>query len=236
MTPTEQEKQWLKDYLYQALTYRETFDEVYDHILLALENKEAQPFFESTVYQIIDEDFGGSINMLNMEVDCKATTNREVRAQYRRIFADWFISPLIAYTVAMFALLFFVISLNNRKIGIVIAVASFLTGVLLPIILISIRSFKIGRAYGDTKESIRDESFRWLIYGFFLTSMFVLGPISSFIRIILKVSFHYHSAKEFGGSIPSHVLTVINLMILIIHFLSLVKLYRNEFKTQMISN
>jgi hypothetical protein len=44
MKPTEQEKQWLKEYLYQALTYRETFDEVYDHILLALEHKEAQLF------------------------------------------------------------------------------------------------------------------------------------------------------------------------------------------------
>jgi hypothetical protein len=176
MKPTEQEKQWLKEYLYQALTYRETFDEVYDHILLALEHKEAQPFFESTVYQIIDEDFGGSINMLNMEVECQITTNSEVKSQY----------------------------------------------------------WKIGRVYGDTKESIRDRAFRWLIYGFFLVSMFVLRPIFSFLNFIMMHSFHYQSPKAYGNSIPGHILSTMGLMIIIIHFLSLVKLYRDEFKTQMI--
>lgn len=234
MTPTPEEKQWLRDYLYQALTYRETFDEVYDHILVALEHKEAQPFFETTVYQIIDEDFGGSINMLNMEVECQITTSSEVKSQYWNIMASWFTSPLIAYTIAIFSVLFFAISLNNFKVSIAIAVASFLIGVVLPIVLISIRSFKIGRTYGDTKESIRDRAFRWLIYGFFLVNMFVLSPIFKFLNFIVMHTFHYQSAKAYGSSIPGHILATIGLIIVILHFLSLVKLYRDEFKTQMI--
>lgn len=235
MIPTSEEKQWLKDYLYQALTYRETFDEVYDHILLALEHKEAQPFFESTVYQIIDEDFGGSINMLNMEVDCKGTTNREVKVQYWLMVASWFKRPLIAYTVMIFGLMFFAISLNIRVIKIGIALFALLVVIVLPIILISVRSFKMGRVYGDTKESIRDSAFRWLIYGFFLTSLVVIRPVFKLMNFIVMHVFHYPSAKALENSIPGHILATISFMIFIIHFLSLVKLYREEFKTQMIA-
>jgi hypothetical protein len=236
MKPTTEEKQWLQEYLYQALSYRETYAEVYDHILLALEDRPAREFFASTVNDIIEEDFGGSINMLNMETECKVTTNSEVKSQYWHIVGGWFTTPLIAYTVVIFALLFFALSLNNFKIKMAIGIASFLVGVLLPIILISVRSFKIGRTYGDTKECIRDRAFRWLIYGFFLVSMFVLGPVSNFLKVIMMHAFHYHSDKEFGVSISGHILTATNLMIVIIHFLSLVKLYRDEFKTGMITN
>ena len=46
MTPTNQQQQWLKDYLRAVLTYRETYEEVYDHVLLALEDKSKDDFFE----------------------------------------------------------------------------------------------------------------------------------------------------------------------------------------------
>jgi hypothetical protein len=236
MEPTEQAKQWLKEYLYQALTYRETFDEVYDHMLLALEHQEAPPSSESTVYQIIDEDFGGSVDMLNMEVDCKDTTNREVKLQYWYMVASWFKRPLIAYTVMIFGLMFFAISLNIKVIKIGIALFGLLVVIVLPIILISVRSFKMGRVYGDTKESIRDSAFRWLIYGFFLTSLVIIRPVFKFLNSIVMHIFHYQSNKVLENSIPGHILATISFMIFIIHFLSLVKLYRDEFKTQMIVN
>ena len=38
MKPSQQQQQWLKEYLYQVIKYRETYLEVYDHVLTALEN------------------------------------------------------------------------------------------------------------------------------------------------------------------------------------------------------
>lgn len=107
MKPTEQEKQWLQDYLYQSLSYRETYSEVYDHILLALEDRPAREFFASTVNDIIEEDFGGSINMLNMEVECTYTVKEDIISQYRNNINRWFKFPLIIYTTATFFSLYY---------------------------------------------------------------------------------------------------------------------------------
>lgn len=230
MTPTPEQKQWLKEYLYEALSYRETYDEVYDHILLALENKPAQEFFESNVYQIIDEDFGGSINMLNMEVDCKTVTDKEVKTQYWRTFISWFTTPLVAYTAAIFVFLFLISGIKSFAVAIGMTVIIGLIGLVLPIILISIRSFRIGRKYGDTKASIRDSAFRWLIYGFFLVSWFILGPAFKFLTFLLMHLFTHPPLNFY----ISRALGTMSSMIIIIHFFTLVKLYRDEFKTQMI--
>lgn len=46
MRPSQQQKLWLQDYLRQVLTYRETYEEVYDHVLVALEDKPEQQFLK----------------------------------------------------------------------------------------------------------------------------------------------------------------------------------------------
>jgi hypothetical protein len=172
--------------------------------------------------------------MLNMEIDCKAATDREVKMQYWRTVGSWFTRPLFIYTTVICALLFFAISLNNFIITIVIIGIGFLVGTVLPLLLIFARRFKIGRIYGDPKESIRDSGFKWLIYGYFLVSWLILRPIFKFLNFLFMHTFHYSSTKTYGVSIIGHTMATISFMIVIIHFLTLVKLYRDEFKTQMV--
>ncbi|MCC8423937.1 hypothetical protein [Mucilaginibacter sp. UR6-11] len=233
MKPTAQEKQWLQEYLYQALTYRETYDEVYDHILLALEHKEAQPFFESTVYQIIDEDFGGSINMLNMEVDCRSAVDAEVKAQYWHNAIEWLKPPLLGYTIVILAIIFF---LQRSRYALIAQGIFALIVIFVPVILISIRSFSLGKKYGDTKASIRDSGFRWLIYGFFIINMVLLRPIVILISFILQEMLGYPTKEAYLHSNFALFIGTTISMIWVIHLFSLVKLYRDEFKTGMVTS
>ncbi|MFD2866016.1 hypothetical protein [Mucilaginibacter antarcticus] len=46
---TAAEKLWLKDYLYQIMEYRETYEEVYDHMVLAVAEAPEEKHFESVV-------------------------------------------------------------------------------------------------------------------------------------------------------------------------------------------
>lgn len=233
MKPTPQEKQWLQEYLYQALSYRETYAEVYDHILLALEDRPAREFFASTVYDIIDEDFGGSINMLNMEIDCKSTVDAEVKAEYWRNAITWLKPPLIGYTIAIWVIIF---CLPRGRYTFIVQGVLFLIVVFVPVIIISIRGFRIGKKYGDTKESIRDSGFRWLIYGFFLINIFLLRPIVGLISFILQQMLGYSTKEAYMHSPIALFVGTIGTMIWIIHLFSLVKVYRDEFKTGMVTN
>jgi hypothetical protein len=228
MLPTEQEKQWLKDYLYEALTYRETFDEVYDHILLALEHKKAEPFFEGTVFKIIDEDFGGSTNMLNMEVDCKSTTNREFKAAYFRTLFSWLKPPRLVYTVVFFYAVIFIAFINkNKAVGLGLIIFLILISIIIPLVFLVLRSFK-------SKPSIKDSAFKRLVWGFFLADMFIIGPVFKLLNSFLTMALYHKAPKAYPHNPVNYVFFSIGSVIVIIHVLTLIKIYRDEFKTKMI--
>lgn len=228
MTPTLEEKLWLRDYLYQALSYRETFDEVYDHILLALENRSAQPYFESTVYKIIDEDFGGSINMLNMEVECQRTIEKELQTQYWQTYFSWLKLPHAAYLLIIGSALFFSSSFNNLIFDLILVVIA-----CLPLVLIVVRKISIRLIFHDKKTSIRDSAFKWLVYWYIIIRILIINPVARLLSFVLRHLFNYSTAA-WVHSMPARFLGTFFFMITVIHILTLFELYREEFKTEMI--
>lgn len=232
MTPTSEEKQWLRDYLYEALSYRETFDEVYDHILLALEHASAQPFFESTVYKIIDEDFGGSINMLNMEVECERTTRKEVNAQYWQTFFSWAKPPRVIFILLVIGATYF-IRVKTLTGAVIMLVVMLLIG-LVPLITVAVRKLTVRFVNHDKKTSIRDSAFKWLAYWYIIISIFAGRTITRIIDFCLRHLFKYPSADVYQNSFPNHLLSSVFFAIAIIHMLTLIELFRDEYKTKMI--
>jgi hypothetical protein len=228
MTPTDQEKEWLRDYLYQAFTYRETFNEAYDHILMALEHKERKPFFESNVFEILDEDFGGSTNMLNMEIDCKSMINREFKAQYFRTLLSWLKLPRLVYTVGFFSAILFIAFINtNKVVGLSFIIFLILISIIIPLVFLVLRSFK-------SKPSIKDSAFKWLVWGFFLADMFIIGPVFKLLNSLLTMALYHKIPKAYPNNPVNYVFFSIGSVIVIIHVLTLIKIYRDEFKTKMI--
>ncbi len=107
MKPTSEQKQWLKDYLHKVMTYRETYEEVYDHMLLSIENHPAKEYFATVVVDIVENDFGGIDGLAELEENCRQAVEANTWAQYRLDFNRWFTSPLAIVTCMVFAFLFY---------------------------------------------------------------------------------------------------------------------------------
>ncbi|HWZ35581.1 MAG TPA: hypothetical protein VNW51_05440 [Mucilaginibacter sp.] len=161
MTPTPQEKQWLRDYLYQTMQYRETFEEVYDHVLLALEEEPEHEFFETAVMNIIDRDFG-AYGLQALEENCRQAVEDMATAQFINDFKSWFITPLVIVTASLFGSLIY-LELSPLKTGVALC-AFFAILLILPVIICSVRGARLGYEFGETKESIKDAIFRRLAF------------------------------------------------------------------------
>lgn len=178
MTPSEQQKLWLKDYLYQTMQYRETYEEVYDHMLLAVENHPEQQYFATTVLELLEKDFGGNNGLLALEENCRQAVEVNAKAQFRNDFKRWFTTPMVIITAAMFMGLYYLQLPNVKTHGALLWLFAAL--LILPTIICSIRATKLGYKYGDNKASIKDDVFRRLaftsgraLWKFIITSQFV---------------------------------------------------------------
>ncbi|RZA03328.1 MAG: hypothetical protein EOP47_03220 [Sphingobacteriaceae bacterium] len=230
MIPTIKEKQWLQEYLYKALRYRETYNEIYDHILTALEHEPAANFFETTVSNVIEKEFGGSNNMIYMEVKSKRLVNMEIKTQYRRKFADWFKLPLVAYTLTIAAFNFYFWGSKSPVLGIM-GLIFFIA----PLILMLLRRVIARFKYDSHKASIRDGAFDWLVYRYSLIRMFLLWPVVNMIfyvfKTVLKTAFHISDSELLSNLAFRSIETGI-FMLFIISNLAIIQMYIHEFKTQ----
>jgi hypothetical protein len=112
MKPNQKQKLWLQSYLGAVLKYRETYEEVYDHVLLALENRHQEKFFEGTVNAIINEDFGGVNGLFAMERNCE---NAMVK-QYWRLFSSYLKLPYLICIAVISVILAYIAVYVNGKI------------------------------------------------------------------------------------------------------------------------
>jgi hypothetical protein len=229
MKPKPEEKQWLQEYLHQVMTYRETYAEIYDHILQALENKPEQKFFASTVNNVISDDFGDYDTLHSMEENCRDLIVIKVKKQYWFNLRQWVKFPGIIYTTIVF------ICFNYIFIhSILMAVVLFLFVFFAPVILIMIIGLKPGYIFERKKESIKTPAFRKVVYQiirlyFFCTVIFF--PILASIRKII-----FHPALNFGVPIPRSCLFSIVGTFFVVHALSLIKTYKFNFNTSIIDN
>lgn len=217
MKPDQQQKLWLQDYLRQVLTYRETYEEVYDHILLALEDRPGQQFFETTINDIVNADFGGMNGLMRLEESCKSNIVKQVRQRYWYYFMMWLKFPRIIFTVPAFLLIYYGII---HKHGILIFIL-FSTMIITAICLLSIRAFKTGYVFGEKKEALRDTIFRKIAY----------RPI--FVMLLSNLlPFRY---IHFGhNNTLAPFVWAACIIALAIHIICFLKLYKDEFAISII--
>ncbi|MCJ8210198.1 hypothetical protein MUY27_10790 [Mucilaginibacter sp. RS28] len=86
MNITAEQKQNLYHYLDEVFTYRETLNEVYDHILSAAEQYQGDLSFQDTVNYIIKSDFGGSNKFKDLEKSYQSAAKEDVWNQFKALF------------------------------------------------------------------------------------------------------------------------------------------------------
>jgi hypothetical protein len=107
MKLTEQEDQFVKQYLSKILKYRETYDELYDHIVTALSHKTSITSFEQSVYDIVTDDFGGYDNLMKLEKASKKVAVKDTIGLFLIYFTGYFKFPKLVYTVAGIVMIYY---------------------------------------------------------------------------------------------------------------------------------
>nr|MBC7613245.1 hypothetical protein [Pseudopedobacter sp.] len=110
MKPNQNEKAWLDKLVYQNVKYNETYYEVIDHVISALENeKDENITFHQKLNQIWDEDFGGYENLPFLEKQREKEVNKQIAKRRLEIFKSYFKLPLIIGTFT-FSIAFYFVS------------------------------------------------------------------------------------------------------------------------------
>jgi len=216
MKPTLQQEKILKTYLSDILKYKETIDEVYDHVLSAVENRAENISFQDAVNQVLNNDFGGGKNLVKMEEQRLRDVTWEGFFQIVRYIKADFKFPNILYTIILFGSTFyFTLQINTPKHQFVYF---YLFSTLIYMCLIWIRKFFVGYYTGDTKSSINDVIIVRISYPSTWLFLIFVSPLT-------------YKSKLYTFLITDHPEVFAGIITLYFLYLSaIIKICRDEFK------
>jgi hypothetical protein len=220
MKPTQQQKQWLKDYLYQVMNYRETCEEVYDHILTALEDKPEQKYFESAVNEVIVCEFGGHNGLLEMEENCRKAGVEDIVKAYRSYFYEFFKFPGIIFTLMILLIQHFYFSRH------VVMPFVWIGLIFLQVALFTARKMVNRYKFKNTKTSFKDKFLARAIYKpvcYLYLFNLVRAMIFSFAYTI------FHHKLNANLILVNHIFSLIANTIFIVHSIAYFRLYKDDF-------
>ncbi len=207
----------LNKFLNEELVYRETYNEMRDHILSALEQYPENAPFKSALHDIINMQFRGTAGLRAIERQYKRSAVTEMRNRYFAHIMDMFKFPSVIYLVVVSIAAFFFfkyISANTlAHIGVFIIVAGF------PGIINGIRYIRTGYHYGTTKRSAADDGYRFLKY---------FPGVIYVVFMFLLWGMHFQATNLFNSLNPG-VATVV-FMGYFLHAVAFFKMYKEEFK------
>lgn len=217
MKPTAQQDILLRKYLREVLRYRETYEEVYDHVLTALEHNTYAGTLEEAVNQILREDFGGYNQLNKMESKARSAALTEGVNRYLHFFFDCFRLPALPYTLGFTVLVYFTLA----RVRLQPAMFMLLFGVIIltPAILSLRRFYVVGYLFKDTKRSIRDDIF----------ARISMVPTRLFVFLGIAICINISKGRDMWAHATPTVLTLLYVLSAI-YLRSLIKLYRDEFK------
>jgi hypothetical protein len=214
MKPTEQQLKVLQDYLHKTLTYRETYEEIYDHILSAIEHQPNNISFENAINNIINDDFGNPKNLLKIEKANKNALVKETISAYMKYWGYYFKLPGVLYTL-VFALLSYYF-FSQMRFQPVAFFGVFTLVVLYPGLIWFLRLYHTGYVLGTTQKSAKDKLFENMAG---LPGRICLVPI-----MVINLS----NYKIWDSN--NYYLITIFFVLGITYNVALYKLYRSEFK------
>jgi hypothetical protein len=218
MKLTQNDIQFLNRFLNEELEYRETFNEMQDHILSALESYPENETFESALQQVLDKHFSGTAGLHAIEIQYRSRTILDMRNRYFKHVIAMFTLPNVIYTAvigfAAYSLLNY-LSFNKTWY-----LSVFFIVIGMPGIINGIRYISSGYYSRTTKRSIADDGFRRLKYA--PGMLFTLFMAYHFCFLNEKPSDLIYILKPGAASVV--------FMFYFLHATSLFKMYKEEFK------
>jgi hypothetical protein len=157
MKPSGQQIQTLKDYLNQTLVYREAYEEIYDHILSALEHQEDNTPYQDAINNIICNDFGSPKNLLNIEKGIKNALVKDAVRNYFAYLSAYFKFPGMIYTVTVALLTYYFFW--TAKLSSMATFGIFAVLVAAPCVIWVMRLYNTGYILDTIRKSAKDKLF-----------------------------------------------------------------------------
>lgn len=217
MKPTLKQEEILKKYLSDILTYRETIDEVYDHVLSAVEEKPENERFQDAVNDVLNYDFGGGTGLVEVERSHRKTSFWELLHQlFGYIKADFKFPNILFTTLTVFACYYF--TTHVKIIVNTTLILAFPLGTTMLFALSWIRIFFVGYYTGDKRKSVRDVNIRKIISPCYWMLMLFCTLIP------LKLKFYQFIIIEYP------IVFTIFLTGYLLYFLAVIRICVDEFK------
>lgn len=212
----------LKALVSDMVDYHETYQELYDHILTALEKKDQNIEFLDAVDAIVDEDFGSYECLFKTEDERLKIVSGQIIKQQQRNFIGYLKLPMIILTVAIGVFFYFATNrfLELRPLQIALMITA-----ILPLLIIWVGKMMLAfKDCEERKRSVRDVQIQKLAYLSFCVMQMLISASRWFFKDIdgLSTFMQLHSA------VIATLFTVY-----VVYVLSFFKLYRQEFKMQL---
>jgi hypothetical protein len=226
MIPNHEQQEFIKDKLLGRFKCRETYEELYDHVLTALETvPDDIPFFDA-VNNIIENDLGGAKAIKSIEIKYFKIAIKESIADYFRCIGQcltsYFMLIIIAATIGYYLLMQH--EWFNAVIGQVIT--SFI--ILVPATIITSKTIvarkKMG--WGTPKMDYAKSSLKPLGNSFMLFFPMILWPVTQNVCSSLQRAKLMPRQIDYFG-MPVNIATVL-FFIILIHAVAYYKLYKGR--------
>ncbi|MBW4890834.1 hypothetical protein KXQ82_13970 [Mucilaginibacter sp. HMF5004] len=215
MTLTEEQLQELQDELNFVVKYRETYEEVYDHIASAIERlDDTEIDVTATAKKIINEEFGGRDELKAMEKDRVKLMNIAMRKKHFQHMMQFFNFPVVGFTVIITIAAYF-LTANQVSRGYLLEFTT--ASAVVPMLFILYKKLSAKYKQWDfaeyKKQSVKDNY------------IFIAALLSNSTFNLLNIA--NHRIQMNGG------VCIFIFVFYMVYVLSFFKLYRDEFKLNM---
>jgi len=160
MILNEIQKQEIADYVKSVTRYRETYNEVYDHVLSALEQEAQDSFHLSLAEEVINTDFGGRKQIFEGEDNTRQALYGSFSRMLKQEILNTFKFPAVLHNFSLLGLgLVFYFGEANSEAIVSVTIIGTLIAVLIPLLLFVYKSYI--RDKRQAKPSISDYALRY---------------------------------------------------------------------------
>jgi hypothetical protein len=109
----------LKKLLSNVVLYKETYEEIYDHVLTALEGYTEIKNLHQEAYHILKHDFGGYTGIANMETNRRNLIRADIRSKYLDYVKANIQNPLVIILLMAFAIGYYLVGSVYKEFSVI---------------------------------------------------------------------------------------------------------------------
>lgn len=222
MKLTNEQIATIKQLVNNEVNYNETYLEVYDHVITALEHRDTITDIQNAYAEILEQDLGGHSGLAKLEAESQKAISAQMFKAKWHTFGMFFKWPLLPFTILLGIGIYYFAGIKEVRIttAIIVLVAAFL-----PLLFLPVSNFMIGLKGRLIKRSVKDGVLNAMMSGMFKLYMRII-MLGFFLNVIpLK----FKLIDDISLSFPFTIMACS--VFCTLHTMAIFKVYGREYKT-----